>query len=106
MSVGNNILEAQPLLSNSTPSSYQGSPPGSSSRIRDEETVILVDEDAETSDSPGEPWTRKQIIVYSILTLLGLFILAIFIKGFIESDDVEVCYVVDRGMFLHAQRSC
>ncbi|OJA19477.1 hypothetical protein AZE42_04921 [Rhizopogon vesiculosus] len=87
MSAGNNVLEEQPLLSNSKPSSYQG-PPGSSSRPQDEETAVLIEED-ETSDSPKEQWTRKQIAIYSVLTLLGLFILAIFVKGFIDADDVE-----------------
>src|SRR5258708_20776264 len=104
MSAGNNLLEEQPLLSNSKPSGYQD-PPGSSSRTQDEETAILIDED-ETSDSPKEQWTRKQIAIYSVLTLLGLFILAIFVKGFIDADDVEVCYVVDCDVFLHLQFSC
>jgi hypothetical protein len=94
MSAGNNVLEEQPLLSNSKPSSYHS--PESSSRIQDEETVILIDED-ETNDPQKEPWTRRQIVVYSTLTLLGLFILAIFIKGFIDADDVEVC-VLCRGL--------
>ncbi|OAX38228.1 mitochondrial carrier [Rhizopogon vinicolor AM-OR11-026] len=87
MSAGNNALEEQPLLSNSKPSSYQD-PPGSSSRTQDEEAAVLIEED-ETSDSPKEQWTRKQIAIYSVLTLLGLFILAIFVKGFIDADDVE-----------------
>lgn len=94
MSAGNNVLEEQPLLSNSKPSSYH--PSESSSRIQDEETATLMDED-ETNDLPKEPWTRRQIAVYSTLTLLGLFILAIFIKGFIDADDVEVC-VICRGL--------
>ncbi|OAX32187.1 mitochondrial carrier [Rhizopogon vinicolor AM-OR11-026] len=87
MSVGNNVLEEQPLLSNSKPPSYHNSPE-SSSRTQDGDTVILIHED-ETSDSPKEPATRKQMIVHSVLTLLGLFILTIFIKYSIDADDIE-----------------
>jgi len=89
MPAGNDVLEGQPLLSGSKPPSYHGSPPESSSHTPDEDTVILINED-ETSDPPKEPWTRTQIIIYSVLTLLGLFLLALFIKGFIDADDVEV----------------
>ncbi|KAJ8594199.1 hypothetical protein M405DRAFT_527282 [Rhizopogon salebrosus TDB-379] len=87
MSAGSTVLEEQPLLSSSKPPSYHDS--SLESRIPDEEAVILIDED-DISNSPKEPWTRTQITVYGVLTLLGLFILAIFIKGFIDADDVEV----------------
>ncbi|KAG1856983.1 mitochondrial carrier [Suillus subalutaceus] len=82
MSAGINVPEEQPLLSNSKPPSYHDNP---TSRTQDEEALIVD----ETSDSPKEPWSTRQITVYSILTLLGLFILAIFIKGFIEADDTK-----------------
>ncbi|KAG1880896.1 mitochondrial carrier domain-containing protein [Suillus subluteus] len=81
MSAGINVPEEQPLLSNSKPPSYHDNP---TSRTQDEEALI-----DETSDSPKEPWSTRQITVYSILTLLGLFILAIFIKGFIDADDTK-----------------
>jgi hypothetical protein len=87
MSAGSTVLEEQPLLSSSKPPSYHDS--SLESRTPDEEAVILIDED-DISNSPKEPWTRTQITVYGVLTLLGLFILAIFIKGFIDADDVEV----------------
>jgi hypothetical protein len=89
MSAGSTVLEEQPLLSSSKPPSYHDSSLESSSRTPDEEALILIDED-DISNSPKEPWTRTQITVYGVLTLLGLFILAIFIKGFIDADDVEV----------------
>ena len=33
-------------------------------------------------------WT---IIWYAVLTALGVFFLVLFVKGFIDADDVEVC---------------
>ncbi|KAG2071196.1 mitochondrial carrier [Suillus decipiens] len=83
MSTGINVPEEQPLLSNSKPPTYHDNTPESLSRPQDEEALTLTD------DNPKEPWTTRQIIVYSVLTLLALFILAIFIKGFIDADDVN-----------------
>jgi len=95
MSAGINVPEQQPLLSNSKPPSYRDNPPDSLSRTQDEEALTSIDE---TDDSPKEPWTRGQIIVYSVLTLLGLIILALFIKGFIDADDVNVCHSLTRTL--------
>lgn len=88
MSAGINVPEEQPLLSNTKPPSYHDDSPESLGLTQDEEALNLTDSD-ETSDSPKEPWTRRQLTVYGVLTLLGLFILAIFIKGFIDADDVN-----------------
>ncbi|KAG2144425.1 mitochondrial carrier [Suillus bovinus] len=83
MSAGINVTEEQPLLSNSKPPSYDN--PSDASRTQDEEALTLTDE----TPSLKEPWTTRQLIVYGLLTLLGLFILATFIKGFIDADDVN-----------------
>lgn len=95
MSAGINVPEEQPLLSNTKPPSYHDDSPESLSRTQDEEALNLTDE---TSDSPKEPWTRRQITVYAVLTLLGLFILATFIKGFIDADDVNVSRGLTRAL--------
>ncbi|KAG2119298.1 mitochondrial carrier [Suillus clintonianus] len=88
MSAGINVPEEQPLLSSSKPPSYHDNdnPQESLSGPQDEEALVLIDE---ADDSPKEPWTRRQIIFYSGLTLLGLFILGVFVKGFIDADDVN-----------------
>jgi hypothetical protein len=95
MSAGINVPEEQPLLSNTKPPSYHDDSPETFSRTQDEESLNLTDE---TSDSPKQPWTRRQIAVYSVLTLLGLFILATFIKGFIDADDVNVSRGLTRAL--------
>lgn len=94
MSAGINVTEEQPLLSNSKQSSYHDNPSESSSRTQDEEALPLTDA---TSDSLKEPWTGKRITVYGVLTLLGVFILATFIKVFIDADDVNV----SRGLLVY-----
>ena len=37
-----------------------------------------------------------QVIIYSVLILLGLSLLALFIKSFIDGDDVEVFCGISR----------
>ena len=102
MSTGNNVVEEQPLLSSSKPPSYHDSRPDTSSRTQDEEIVIVVDED---SNSLKDLWIRKQITIYSVLTvpLLGLSILVILINFFVDVDDVKVCYIIDCDVFLYVQ---
>lgn len=41
--------------------------------------------------SPKEELTWKTMAVYGILTVVGGVLLGFFIKGFMDSDDVEVC---------------
>ncbi|KAG6814873.1 hypothetical protein H0H93_011917, partial [Arthromyces matolae] len=41
------------------------------------------------SQSQRQPWSTKKIITHTVLWSLALAVLVIFIKGFIDSDDVD-----------------
>lgn len=53
----------------------------------DEEAPAQVIEEAEVVKTERTWWT---IAWYSILTALGVFFTVLFVKGFIDADDVEV----------------
>lgn len=62
----------------------------------DVETQEVVDDqeieegvDPAKIDEP-EPWSTWAIVFYAALSFLCVFLLVIFIKGFIEADDVDV----------------
>ncbi|TFK71040.1 mitochondrial carrier [Pluteus cervinus] len=49
-----------------------------------------ADEDEDSETPPvKQAWTWTELVVYGVLTLLGGFVLGVFIKGFIDSDDVD-----------------
>lgn len=84
--------EAQPLLSPSQPPTYHGEPiqdpciaDGS-----DEESghATLVADDVETSKTRSWPTIAFQ----SVIVLSSLIVVGLFIKGFIDADDVEVWF--------------
>lgn len=74
--------ERQPLL---------GASRGQNPISNDEENahVPLLLSDA----SPKEERTWKTMALYGVLTVVGGVLLGFFIKGFMDSDDVEVCAV-------------
>ncbi|KAG6372489.1 mitochondrial carrier domain-containing protein [Boletus reticuloceps] len=78
--------EAQPLLSSSEPPTYLDDNPVQNSRAAggsDEESNHLV--------TNGPPKTRSwsTIAFQSVIVLLSLIVVGLFIKGFIDADDVE-----------------
>lgn len=83
MSNGSVADERQPLL---PPAALLDEPVLA---IHDEENP-LVEQDAEIPPEKGQRswWT---IAWYTLFTVVGILLLALFIKGFIDADDVEVC---------------
>lgn len=60
-----------------------------------DDTTTLVGEASDSGSSTPTPSPKQKrswwsIGWYTVLTLAGAFLLAIFIKGFIDSDDVDV----------------
>ncbi|KAF8836107.1 mitochondrial carrier [Paxillus ammoniavirescens] len=85
MSTGINNPEAQPLLTISKPPSYHDEPVQDSagSNSNDEENLIPA-----VNDTPKKRnWSL--IAFQGVIVLLALAVLVIFIKGFIDADDVE-----------------
>lgn len=88
-----NIDERQPLLPpaalESTPALNDRSP----SYNRDEENQNEERQPAEESAAEEVKQKRSwwSIAWYTLLTGLGIFFAVLFIKGFIDADDVEVC---------------
>ncbi|KIJ62477.1 hypothetical protein HYDPIDRAFT_94471 [Hydnomerulius pinastri MD-312] len=84
MSAGSNNVESQPLLASSKPPSYRDEPVQDDAG-NDEENLTLE------ADEPESPKKRswKTIAFQGVAALLVVFALAVFIKGFIDADDVE-----------------
>ena len=91
MSPASTNPEAQPLLGSSdSPRTYHDEPlEGASQAARgsdEESNDTLVAED--TNSPKTRPWST--IAFQSIVVLLSLIVVGLFIKGFIDADDVEV----------------
>ncbi|KAH7886581.1 mitochondrial carrier domain-containing protein [Phlebopus sp. FC_14] len=86
MSAGNNPTEEQqPLLTSSKPPSYHETPQQEDVAVgiaTDEENLTAVDE-ASKRRNP------RTIAFQVVVTLLAVLVAVIFIKGFIDADDVE-----------------
>lgn len=88
--------ERQPLLPPPEPVSDQD--------IHDEENPEnLASETAKDIDEPKRKRSWWAILWYTILAGLGIFLTVIFIKGFIEADDVDVSYTTCRYRVYHTQ---
>jgi len=79
----NNSDERQPLLAASN------SPHNTISDLPDEE---LPGAGLDVRDKKRN-W--KKIAIQCTLVLVGAAILGVFIKGFLDADDIEVCHYVD-----------
>ena len=60
-----------------------------------DERAPLLDREAqveagEAQPSPQKERTRSSIVWKAVWTVLGVLVLAVFIKGFIDADDVDV----------------
>ena len=90
MSTGStNNPEAQPLLGSSGPRTYSSEPrevqdPSRAAGGSDEETNVTDDASAPKRKS----WST--IVFQGVIVFLALIVLGLFIKGFIDADDVEV----------------
>ncbi|KAF9221193.1 mitochondrial carrier [Gyrodon lividus] len=84
-SAGINNAEAQPLLTTSKPPSYHDEPAQQFAGRSDEENLPLVANETETRKKIS--WLT--ILFQGVIILLALFVLVLFIKGFIHGDDVE-----------------
>ncbi|KAF9244479.1 mitochondrial carrier [Melanogaster broomeanus] len=82
MSARTNDAEAQPLLTDSNPPRYHDDPVQDSPPSSDEENLTSAQE-----MSKKRKWST--IAFKAVIALLALFVLALFIKGFIDADDVE-----------------
>lgn len=96
MSAGTTSPEAQPLLNSSEPrKTYHDDPicdPPRSAGLGDEESSDpLVPNDA--SAQRTRSWST--IAFQSVITLLSLVVVGLFIKGFIDADDVEVWFCLE-----------
>ena len=61
-----------------------------------DERAPLLDraEAGESSPPPEKKRTWWTIGWYAVWTVLGVFVAAVFVKGFIDADDIEVSIVV------------
>ena len=63
---------------------------------RDNEAAQPEDDTATTAPSPEKRRTWWQIGWYTTLWLLAGLVAVVFVKGFIDADDVEVCLQPER----------
>ena len=80
-------LERTPLLG--SPKQAKGKPAAQSTISIDGETLV-IDVQEVFSNDVSQTKSKWNIFLNSLLGLFGLSVLVIFIKGFIDSDDVEV----------------
>lgn len=84
--------EAQPLLSSSVPRTYHDEPiqgPSQAGGGSDEESNdTLVGDDASAPKTTS--WST--IAFQSVIVILSLIVVGLFIKGFIDADDIEVWF--------------
>ncbi|KAG6333476.1 hypothetical protein ID866_5613 [Astraeus odoratus] len=74
--------EQQPLLGPSKPPHY-------SLTITPAQDVVGEEDPSAVVEPPKQPRTRLEIAVKALVVLLAVFVLAVFVKGFIDADDVE-----------------
>ena len=69
-----------------------------------DERAPLLDrvEAGESSPPPEKKRTWWTIGWYAVWTVLGVFVAAVFVKGFIDADDIEVSIVVVSLVLQHA----
>ena len=84
MSTGAGTDERQPLLPPAALADDAELP------VHDEENPTPVEQDSELV-TEKKPRSWGTIAWYTFWTTLGIFFAVIFIKGFIDADDVEVC---------------
>lgn len=86
--------EEQPLLHSS--SSSRGE------RTQDEEHIDIPEAHEEDSEVVQKKTSVWKVFWYLVLAVVVIFLLAVFIKGFIDADDVEV----RTPLSLYAPHSC
>lgn len=94
MSASTTDPEAQPLLSSSEPRTYSNEPAHVEGSSRAAGGSDEGSSDTLVVDDTGAQKTRSwpTIAFQSVIVLLSLGVVGLFIKGFIDADDVEVWF--------------
>ena len=64
--------------------------------VREEEGVVATDQETEAAPSPEKKRTWWQFGWTVVWSALAIFVAVVFVKGFIDADDVEVCLALAR----------